>query len=432
MVTPGNYLTVDQVRADIPLTEKYIYLDNAATTPVPLPVIKKMHEYLTEYCANIERGAYSIANRVTEEWDKARADIARLLLNCDPASMIFTRNLTQATNIVAYSLSHPFITVKNGRFERRKPLVKWRGGDEIVTTVVEHHSNILPWMRLAYDQKVKFKMIKNLPRTGEITVDAVLDNVSGKTKLLAFQHTSNVFGTINDVASIVREVKNKNPDCLIYVDGSQGPGHMPVDVYKMGCDFYGFSGHKGPLGPAGTGGLYVKRELISDMEPFELGGGIISNVTDTFYELRGDYPSKRFDAGSPNILGMIGLGEAARYVATRIGLNRIHDAEKKLMEFLIDEIQGVNGIEIYGPMEKSIKSGVLTFNLKGWNSHDVSLALDEKWRILTRAGHHCALPAIRWLGLDQPYGGNVRISLHYFNTFGEIEATVKALKELSS
>ncbi|MEM2109090.1 MAG: cysteine desulfurase [Candidatus Odinarchaeota archaeon] len=426
-----EYLSVDEVRADIPLTKKYIYFDNAATTPVPLPVIKKMEEYLIEYCVNIERGAYSIANRVTEEWDRAREDVARILLNCDAKYLIFTRNLTQATNIVAYALGNPPITVKNNSLTAKRPLIDWRSGDEIVTTIVEHHSNMLPWMRLAYYKKAKFKVIKNLPKTGLITLEAVLDNISSKTKFLAFQHASNVFGTVNDVKSIIKAVKDVNPECLVYVDGSQGPGHMPVDVEDMGCDFYGFSGHKGPLGPAGTGGLYVRKNIIEEIEPIEVGGGVIANVTEDYYELRNDYPSKKFDAGSPNILGLIGLGEAARYIS-RIGLKRIHEAERKLISYLISGLSKINGVQIYGPEEPELKTGVLTFNLKGWSSHDLSLALDEKWRILTRAGHHCALPAIRWLGINESYRGNVRISFHYYNTLDEIDLALNALKQLST
>ncbi len=431
MDSADNCLSVDQVRADIPLTKEYIYFDNAATTPVPLPVIRKMEEYLREYCANIERGAYSIANRVTEEWDKARNDVARLLLKCDPKNLIFTRNLTQATNIIAYALGNPPLTVENRRLKSKNPLINWRKGDEIVTTIVEHHSNILPWMRLAYYKKAVFKIIKNLPKTGLITTEAVLENISSKTRVLAFQHASNVFGTVNDVKSIIKAVKEVNPDCLIYVDGSQGPGHMPVDVEDLGCDFYGFSGHKGPLGPAGTGGLYVKKDIIDELEPFELGGGIIVDVTEDYYELRRDYPAKKFDAGSPNILGLIGLGEAARYVS-RIGLKRIHERERNLTGYLLSEISKIKGVEIYGPVESELKTGVVTFNLKGWSSHDLCLALDEKWRILTRAGYHCAMPAIRWLGVDEAYKGNVRISFHYYNTFDEIAKAVEALKQLAS
>ncbi|WEU40920.1 MAG: cysteine desulfurase [Candidatus Odinarchaeum yellowstonii] len=431
MNSNNGYLTVEQVRADIPLTKDYIYFDNAATTPVPVPVIRKMEEYLREYCANIERGAYSIANRVTEEWDQARSDVARILLKCDPKNLIFTRNLTQATNIVAYALANPPLTVKNNRLISKRPLINWRRGDEIVTTIVEHHSNILPWMRLAYYKRAVFKMIKNLPKTGLITVESVLQNITSKTRVLAFQHASNVFGTVNDVKSIIKAVKEVNPDCLIYVDGSQGPGHMPVEVEDLGCDFYGFSGHKGPLGPSGTGGLYVKKEIIEELEPIEIGGGVIVNVAEDYYELRRDYPSKKFDAGSPNILGLIGLGEASRYIY-RIGLKRIHERERRLTEYLLSELSKIKGLEIYGPMESEYKTGVVTFNLKGWSSHDLSLALDEKWKILTRAGYHCAMPAIRWLGVDEVHKGNVRISFHYYNTFEEVDTAIEALKQLAS
>ncbi|MHA1753934.1 MAG: aminotransferase class V-fold PLP-dependent enzyme [Candidatus Odinarchaeia archaeon] len=426
-----NYLTVEEVREHIPLTKNYIYLDSGATTPVPTPVIKKMEEYLIHYGANIERGAYSIANKATEEWEKAREDTARLLLNCEPDELIFTRNLTQASNIIAYALSHPKISYKNGELFIEEPLVNWSKNDEIVTTVVEHHSNLIVWMRLAKIVGVKFKLIKDLPPTGEITTEVILKNITEKTRFIALQHASNVFGTVNNVKEIVKEVKNTYPDCLIFIDGSQGPGHMPVDVKKINCDFYGFSGHKGPLGPPGTGGLYVKKDIISKLEPLEIGGGVIADVTYDTYKLRTDIPSKRFDAGTPNILGMIGLGEAARYVAQKIGLNRIKTHEIESVKYLIEELPKIKGLELYGPTELNKKTGVVTFNLEGWNSKDLSLALDVKWNILTRAGHHCALPAVKWRGIWEKYGGNVRISLHYFNTLNELEDTVRALKQLS-
>ncbi|MHA1409461.1 MAG: aminotransferase class V-fold PLP-dependent enzyme [Candidatus Odinarchaeia archaeon] len=424
-------LTVEEVRQDIPLTEKYIYLDSGATTPVPKPVIEKMNEYLLEYGANIERGAYSIAHRATEEWDNARKDIATLLLNCKPEELIFARNLTQGANIVAFSLANKKIKYTHRSLIEEPPIIKWGKNSEIITTIVEHHSNILPWMRLAHQVKAKFKIIKNLPKTGEITVGNIMENITENTKLIALQHCSNVFGTINNVEKITKSIKKEYPDCLVYIDGSQGPGHMPVDVKKIKCDFYGFSGHKGPLGPPGTGGLYVRREIIERMEPIEIGGGIISNVLENEYHLREDYPSKKFDAGTPNIIGMIGLGEAARYVAKRIGLKKIHNHEMKLIQYLLEELPKINNLEFYGPRDITKKVGVITFNIKGWRSSDLTLALDDGWGILCRGGHHCALPAARWLGIEKEHGGSARISLHYFNTIDELDITLNALKELA-
>jgi cysteine desulfurase/selenocysteine lyase len=431
MIGSKDYLTVEDVRSEIPLTKKYIYLDSAATSLVPQTVINKMNEYLLEYGVNIERGAYFIANRANEEWDRARKDTANLLLNCNPEEMIFTRNLTQTSNIVAYSLINPKIKFDNNKIMEYDPIINWKKNDEIVTTIIEHHSNILAWMRLAYLAKCKFKIIKELPKNGEINSESIMNNLSDKTKFVAFQHCSNVFGTKNNVTEIVKSIKKEYPECIVYIDGSQGPGHMPVDVNKIKCDFYGFSGHKGPLGPPGTGGLFVKKEIIEKMEPLEIGGGIISDVSYDQYKIRKDYPSKRFDAGTPNILGMIGLGEGARYVSKRIGLERILNQEKKLIKYLLENLTEINGLEIYGPLELDKKSGLVTFNLKDWRSHDLSLTLDENWKILTRAGHHCALPASKWLGIKDKYGGNVRISVHYYNTINEIETAIDALKKLS-
>jgi len=410
--------TVEEVRNDIPLTKKYIYADNGATTPVPVPVINAMNEYFLEYCANIERGTYSIAQKASEKWNEARRNASKILLNCLPEEFIFTKNLTEAANMVAYALEHPLLN--DGK--EQNPIVKWREGDRIVTTIMEHHSNFMMWLRLAKHLKLGFNPVK--PANDCRLLPELFDIIDEKTKFVAFQHVSNAVGTVHNVEEIIKRIKEKNPRCLVFVDGSQGPGHMPVDVKKLGCDFYGFSGHKGPLGPQGTGGLYVKKELIEKMEPMLLGGGVISDVSENGYSLADTY-SKRFDAGTPNIPGLIGLGKAAEYV-NEIGLRNIEKREKKLGRLLLNGLSRMKGIEIYGPDDDR---GTITFNIKGWRSHDVSLALDEK-NILTRAGHHCCIPFMRFLGIHEKYGGNVRVSFHYYNTEEEVEKITGAIREL--
>ncbi len=423
-------LTPEEVRAQIPIMQKYIYLDNAATTPVPLPVFEAVKEYIYEYPANVERGAYSIAAIASEKVDEARENIANLLLNCNPSEFIFTRNETQGGNFVAHTLLQPLLNRAEGNFSEVEPIVKWEPHDEIITTVIEHHSNMLPWMRLARQVKADYKVI--MPeKDGILRPKDFTPVISEKTKLVAFQHASNVLGTVHPVKEIIRQIREINPHTLIFIDGSQAPGHIRVDVKALDCDFYAFSGHKGPLSMPGTGGLYIRKELISQLDPEEIGGGIIADVTKFDYKLRSDSYGKRWDAGTPNIVGYLALGRAAVYVAKEIGLKNIEEQELKLMKLLLEEIQDIKNLEFYGPRTLENRGGVLTFNIKGWTSHELSLALDDNWSILTRGGHHCAIPAMRWLGIHDEYGGNTRVSFHYYNLESDIEKLIEALKVLS-
>ena len=427
-------LTPEDVRKHIPLTKRYIYVDNCATTPVPRPVLDAMLEYFLDYCANVERGAYSIASLANEKWDAARERAARLLLNCDPDEFIFTRNFTEGACMVAYALEHPLWNRSGGTFREHDPIIRWERGDNIVFSSLEHHSNMMPWIRLARRVGAEIRVVEFDVDSGMIKPEAVEETVDEHTKLLAIQHVSNVTGVVHPVEEFVRIAKEKNPDCFVFVDSSQGPGHMPVDVRRIGCDALAFSGHKGPLGPQGSGGLYIKREHMERMDPMEIGGGTIADVTTSDYELRGDVLSKRWEAGTPSVACLIGLGRAAVYVAEEIGLGRIEERERMLTEMFIEGLLEIPNVMVYGEKEDmNIKAGVVSFNIKGWSSHDVSLALDAKEPpILTRAGHHCAIPACRRLGVYEEYGGTVRASFHYYNTPWEVEATLKAIRELAT
>ncbi len=423
-------LSPEEVREDIPFLKKYVYFDNGATTPVPRPVQEAMLGYFNDYLANIERGAYSVAHHADEMYEKARENAARLLLNASPEEFIFTRNLTQGANIVAYALEHPLLTTTNEKFGPQEPLIKWEEGDRIIGTVLEHHSNTMPWIRLSVRVGARFEIVP----PGEdmlLSPDIFAEKVDRKTKLVVFQHVSNALGSIHPVKEITRAIKDVNPECLVFVDGSQGPGHMPVDVKEIGCDFYGFSGHKGPLGPQGTGGLYVREGLIEKMEPMEVGGGMMADVTENTYKIRADRPAKKFDAGTPNIVGMIGLGRAAEYVAKDIGLENIDGRERFLAGKIIEGIKDLPGIEIYGPAKLENRGGVVAFNVEGWRCHDISAALDQEWKILTRSGHHCCLPLSRYLGILEKYGGSARASVGYYNLEDEVKLFVEAMETLT-
>lgn len=420
----------EDMRADIELTQKYIYLDSAATTLKPRPVVEAMAKYFREYCANVQRGAYSIAAQASEVYEGARETVARHLLHCDPDEFIFARNQTQAANFVAYALEHPFLNRWRTGFGFAPPLVRWTPKSKIITTLLEHHSNFMPWMRLAKHVGAQFVTIKPT-LDGLLLPEMFTEAVDENTELVAFQQASNAMGTRHDAAAIVRAIKKKNPRTLVFVDGAQGAGHMFVDVKALGCDFYSFSGHKGPLGPPGTGGLYAREDLITRMEPEEIGGGTIAAVTAEDYTLRSDHRSWRWDAGTPNIVGLIGLGAGVEYLE-KIGIHRVEQHERELTRHLLEGILENPNVEIYGPTDNlDIKAGAVSFNLKGWRCHDVSLALDSQWRILTRAGHHCCQPMMRLLGIWDTYSGNVRASFHFYNIAKEVDTLIGALKTLS-
>ncbi len=420
----------EDMRRDLPITQQYIYLDNAATTPVPNPVIDAMIEYFEEYCANVERGAYSIAIKASDVCDAAREEIANHLLHCDVEEFIFTRNQTQAANHVAYALEHPFLNRWSTGFKFAPPLVKWTSKSKILTTLIEHHSNFLPWMRLAKHVKAQFQTIPPT-KEGRLLPEMFAEVVDENTEFVAFQHASNAIGTKHDVRAIINSIKSANPNCLVFIDGAQAAGHLPLDVKALGCDFYSFSGHKGPLGPPGTGGLYVRDELLQRMAPTEVGGGAIASVTENDYMLRSDHRARRWDTGTPNIIGLIALGASVRYL-NRIGIERVAEHEYKLTKHLLDEIRDIPNLIIYGPKEDMTwKVGAVCFNIKGWVSSDVSLALDSQWQILTRAGHHCCQPLMQFLGVMDQFGGNVRASFHYFNLLEEVETLIQALKTLA-
>jgi len=336
--------------------------------------------------------------------------------------------------MMAYALEHPLLDRAGSVFKEHEPLVRWERGDNIVFSDLEHHSNMMPWIRLARHVGAEVRVARFNRRSGQIEPSALEEVVDERTKVVAIQHASNVTGVVHPVEEFVKVAKEANPDCIVVIDGSQGPGHMPVDVKRIGCDAYAFSGHKGPLGPQGSGGLYVRRELLERMEPMEIGGGTIADVTTHDYKLREDVLSKRWEAGTPSIACLIGLGRAAEYVAEEIGLERIRAREERLTEQFIEGLLDIPGVEVYGEVEDiSIKSGVVSFNIRGWDSHDVSLALDSEFKppILMRAGHHCAIPACRALGVFERYGGTVRASFHYYNTPEEVEAALKAIRKLA-
>lgn len=412
-----------------PLTAKYIYFDNSATSLTPRIVLDSQRRYYEKYCVNIERGNYLLAQRAAGEYETSRAKAARFLLNCLPEEFIFTRNFTEGANLTSYALERPLLDRGSAKkFSFQKRLINWKRNDAIVCTVMEHHSNFLPWMRMAKHLGIELKLVYP-NQEGLLLPEAFMRIVNKKTRFVAFQHISNALGVIHPVKDIIQAVKKKSPRALIFIDGAQAAGHMPVDFPALGCDFYAFSGHKGPLGPKGTGGLVIKNELLDIFHPLFIGGGTVLDVTLSDYKLKDDY--QRFDGGTPNIPGLIGLGKAAEYLNQSIGLSKVIEHERRLIKKLLNGMRQIDNIEIYGPKDIKQRAGIISFNLKGWLCHDLSLALDDKYRVLTRAGHHCCIPAMRFFNLLENYGGNVRVSLHYYNTEKEVDIFLEALRELA-
>ena len=393
-----------KIREDFPIFKKspsLIYFDSAATSQKPKIVIDTIKEFYEDYNSNIHRGIYSISLEASKRYEEAHYKVAELI-NADKKEIIFTKNATEALNLVAYS--YAFYNVKEG--------------DEIVTTIMEHHSNFLPWKKIADLKGAKLKFIKVNKKTYELEFDEKI--ITEKTKIVALCFVSNFLGTINPVKEITKVAKEKG--AIVVIDGAQAIPHIPVDVKEIGCDFIAASGHK-MLGPSGTGFLWGKKELLEKMEPFIVGGGAIESVK--IDEVKWDSLPWKFEAGTPIIAGGIALGEAAEYLKN-IGMENVFEHERKLLSYCLEKMKEIEEIEIYGPVA-SKRVSVIPFNLKGIDSHDVAGMLDSEG-ICARSGRHCVHPLLDFLGVE----GSVRISFYVYNTEEEIDIFIETLKRIVS
>ncbi len=394
-------LHAQKIRMDFPiLSSGIIYLDNASSSLTPEPVISKMLEFYREYRTNVERGVHRLSRKASEELDAARAEVSRLINAKSKAEVIFTRNTTESINIVA-----------NG--------IKWKKGDKVVTTLLEHHSNLIVWQRLRR-LGVELEVVKP-NREGLFDIRDFEKAIDDKTRLVALAHVSNVLGVILPVEEVAKIAQEHGAEIL--VDGAQSVPHMGVDVGKLGCTYLAFSGHK-MLGPTGVGVLYVKEKALDTLEPLCIGGGTIEEVTSDDYKL--GEPPARFEAGTPPIAEAIGLGEAARYL-TRIGFDSIVEHERALIKSVYWGLKDIQGVEVYGP-DVNRRSGIISFNVKGMDPHTVATILDESANIMVRSGHHCAMPLHREL-LKRPEG-SVRASVYIYNTQEEMEKLVETVAEI--
>ncbi|UCD46217.1 MAG: cysteine desulfurase [Candidatus Bathyarchaeota archaeon] len=397
-------MDIEAVRRDFPILEKgVIYLDNAASSLTPEQVVLKEMEFYREYRANVERGVHRFSQRASEEYEEAHDEVARFIGAPGRRNLAMVRNTTEAINLVANSL-------------------EWEKGDKIVTTVIEHHSNYITWLRVVQRHGCMVEAIRS-------NVEGIFDMtdferaIDDRTRLVAVTHVSNVLGCIQpvtEIASIAHE-----HGALILVDGAQGVPHIKTDVIKMGVDFLAFSGHK-MLGPTGSGGLYIDEGQLDSTEPLCIGGGTIHDVSLGSYELA--VPPQKFEAGTPAIAQVIGLGEACRYL-DRVGMDEVKRWDERLVKKLAEGLSEIDGVEIYGPSDPSQRVGLVSFNVRDMNPHDVALSLDEEYDIAVRSGHHCALPLMMEL-FDMPEG-NARASTYLYNTPEEIDVLLGAVETIA-
>lgn len=394
-------MDVLEIRKDFPLLKDVIYLDSASTSLMPEPVLDAVSDYYCSYKANVGRGVYRMAQLADQRYRDAHRKAAKFIGASEQEGMtIFTRNTTESINIVARGL-------------------KWKKGERIVTTLLEHHSNLLPWMRLR-EKGLDLKIIKP-DQTGMIDPAEYEKAITKGTRLVAVSQLSNALGTVLPVKEIGKICRERGAALL--VDGAQSVPHMPIDVKDIDCDFLCFSGHK-MLAPLGSGVLWVKKE--GEIEPLLVGGGMVQDVGEDGYEFKKGYEG--FEAGTPDISAGIGLGAAVDYL-TRVGVENIHHHEQSLTKKLLNGLAEIERVVIYGPgADVRARGGVVSFAVEGLLPHEVALMLDQASNICVRSGHHCCIPLMKHLGLKY---GTVRASLYIYNTDEEIAKMLATLEQIA-
>lgn len=395
----------DRLKQDFPILnqvindEPLVYLDNAATTQKPQTVLDAVETYYHTSNANVHRGVHTLAERATSQYEGSREVIRNFINAAETAEVLLTRGTTTSLNWVARSFGELVV----------------EAGDEILISYMEHHSNIIPWQQLAKKKQAKLVYVE-LTEDGQLDLTDFKNKLTNKTKIVSLTHVSNVLGVVNPIQQIADWVHAKNG--YLVVDGAQAVPHMPVDVQALHADFYAFSGHK-MLGPTGIGVLYGKRTLLEQMEPVEFGGEMIDFVEEqdsTWKEL----PWK-FEAGTPNIAGAIGLAAAVQYLE-RIGMENIAQHERELIEYVMPKLKQIKGLTIFGPEDLRFRTGVISFNIDGVHPHDVATAMDMEG-VAVRAGHHCAQPLMTYL--NQP--ATARASFYIYNTKADADKFVEAI-----
>ena len=394
---------LNKIRDEFPILdqkingEDLIYLDNAASTQKPKSVINAIKDYYENDHSNVHRGVHTLSVRATEAYENARVKVAEFLNSPNVHQIIFTKGTTDSINLIASSVTN--LVQKD---------------DEILITSMEHHSNIVPWQELCKRTGAVLKVIP-INKNGELLIDEYANMISSRTKIISIVHLSNTLGTINPVEDIIEIAKSH--DVITVIDGAQAAGHLPIDVQKLDCDFYLFSGHK-IFGPTGIGVLYGKENILNEIDPYQFGGEMILKVTfeETTYN---DLPHK-FEAGTPNIAGAVGIGASIDFIN---GLDRdlAHQHEMILHDYALEKLEEIEGVRIIG--NASNKSAIISFVIDGLHPHDIGTIINQKG-IAVRTGHHCTMPLMDFYRVP----GTVRASFSIYNNHSEVDKLIDAIK----
>ncbi len=395
--------TVEEIKKDFPLLENNMitYLDSGATSQKPIQVINRVQEFYERYNANPHRGAYNLSIEATEVYENTRKEIAEFINTRFPEEIIFSKNATESLNLIAYSYGMENI----------------KQDDEIVLSIMEHHSNLVPWQKVAKAKGAKLNYMY-INKDFELSEEEIKSKITDKTKIVGITHVSNVLGTINNIKEIIKYAHKKG--AVVVVDLSQSIPHFEIDVQDLDCDFAVFSGHK-MLAPLGIGVLYGKREILNKMEPFIMGGDMIEYVYEQ-YTTFAPLPNK-FEAGTQNVEGVVGLGAAIEYIKN-IGYKTIHELEEEVLLYARQEFSKLEYLDLYLTPNIKNHSGVISFNIKGVHPHDVASILDS-YGVCVRSGNHCAQPLLRYMGLDS----TCRASFYFYNTKEDVDKLVSSLNK---
>lgn len=396
-----------KIRDDFPILkqrindEPLVYLDSAATSQKPQAVIDSITNYYQTINANTHRSVYTLGQRATDEYELARKKVQLFIKAKSSKEIIFTKGTTDSLNLVASTYGEANI----------------QPGDEIVITYMEHHSNLIPWQQLILRKNAVLKYIE-LTTDGQLDMNDAQSKITDKTKIVAVAHASNVLGVTNDIKKLAQIAHFHN--AVIVVDGAQAIPHQPVDVQALDADFYAFSGHK-MLSPMGIGVLYGKKELLEQMSPYQFGGEMINSV-DKFDSTWSELPWK-FEAGTQNVSGAIGLGKAIDYLKG-LGMENIAEYERELIDYALPKLLDIKGLTVYGPQDSKFHNAVISFNLSNLHPHDVATAFDMDG-VAVRAGHHCAQPLMKYLGVV----ATVRASFYFYNTKADVDKLLQAITD---
>lgn len=394
-----------EIKKDFPIFTHHpdlVYLDSTATSLKPRQVLAALNEYYEQYSANVFRGIYQISEQATAAYEGAREKVAKFI-NSKPENLVFVRNASEGLNLVLYAWAQEHV----------------HKGDEVMASLMEHHSNFVPWQQLALQKNARFTLI-------DVTDEGLLDEkfigkISKKTKLVALTHVSNVVGTINPIKKLVAAIKRQNPNTIVVVDAAQSVPHMPVDIADIGCDFLAFSSHK-MLGPTGVGGVWIAPHMVSQLKPFQYGGEMIKAV----YADHTDFAPMPhlFEAGTPHIAGVIGFGATVDYLSG-LGMGNVRKHEQEITDYALKEINKLPYVKPIGPRNAAQKGGVIAFTVAKVHAHDVSQVLDTH-HIAIRSGHHCAMP----LHLHFKLPATCRASFYVYTTKEDVDKLVEGLEKV--